>query len=78
MRGKKLLIGESKMAESFLSGDWNWARRRKSYQDDIFRYIIYWSCWVGEALEKEDVEEPEDIASKYVIIYVDKIYMYTL
>ena len=41
-------------------------------------YIIYWSCWVGEALEKEDVEEPEDIASEYVIIYVDKIYMYTL
>ena len=51
----------------------------KSYPDDIFFQTKASRLSfdpVGEALEQEDVEEPEDLAREYVIeIYVDKIYM---
>ena len=79
MRGKKLLTGEIKMAESFSSEDWNWVRDAKSYPDDIFRLsILYIIHPVGEALEHKDVEEPRDLAREYVIISVDKIYMFII
>ena len=49
----------------------------KSYPDDIFRLsILYIIHPVGEALEHKDVEEPRDLAREYVIISVDKIYMF--
>ena len=51
----------------------------KSYPDDIFRLsILYIIHPVGEALEHKDVEEPRDLAREYVIISVDKIYMFII
>ena len=79
MRGKKLLTGETKMAESFRVTIEIGSEDAKTY-DDIFRHysiFVNFKDPVGEALEHEDVEEPEDLAREYVKeISVDKIYMF--
>ena len=79
MRGKKLLTGETKMAESFRVTIEIGQEDAKTY-DDIFRHyciFVNFKDPVGEALEHEDVEEPEDLAREYVKeISVDKIYMF--